>query len=183
MQVLSRYSLYFLDSMTIANSQSVPAAAGTGVHVIKRNIFLDNTQNEADIRKQFRRTVVAARRNGSAVAIGHPHLTTVRMLQQLLPSLPSDIVLVRLSMLLNEKPGTTLDASHHCPIIGALFLSEECLYALPISHHQQSRLTSAGRLPTSSSILLELRKYPTKKLGRRYQLYSRDRRRFEEVIY
>lgn len=105
MQTLSRYSYYFLDSMTIGNSQSVPAAAGTGVRVLKRKVFLDDTANEADIRGQFNRAVVLARRNGSAIAIGHPHPTTVRVLQQMLPSLPDDIVLVRPSMLLNERPG------------------------------------------------------------------------------
>lgn len=107
MQVLSHYSFYFLDSMTIANSQSVPAATGTGIYVIKRNVFLDDTQNEADIRYQFSRAVAVARRNGSAIAIGHPHPTTVRVLQQLLLSLPSDIMLVRPSVLLNKKSGTT----------------------------------------------------------------------------
>jgi polysaccharide deacetylase 2 family uncharacterized protein YibQ len=34
------------------------------------------TQNEADIRVQFNRAVLA-RRNGSAIAIGHPHPSTV----------------------------------------------------------------------------------------------------------
>nr|WP_318383568.1 divergent polysaccharide deacetylase family protein [uncultured Enterobacter sp.] len=102
MQALARYDLYFLDSMTIGNSQAMRAAAGTGVTVIKRKVFLDDTQNEADIRRQFTRAVELARRNGSAIAIGHPHPTTVRVLQQMLPSLPSDITLVRPSGLLHE---------------------------------------------------------------------------------
>jgi Uncharacterized protein conserved in bacteria len=102
MQALSRYNLYFLDSMTIGNSQAMRAASGTGVKVIKRKVFLDDTQNEADIRRQFTRAVELARRNGSAIAIGHPHPTTVRVLQQMLPTLPSDITLVRPSNLLNE---------------------------------------------------------------------------------
>jgi polysaccharide deacetylase 2 family uncharacterized protein YibQ len=46
--------------------------------------------------------VQLARRNGSAIAIGHPHPSTVRVLQQMLPTLPSDITLVRPSDLLNE---------------------------------------------------------------------------------
>jgi hypothetical protein len=50
MQALERYNLYFLDSMTIGNSQAMRAAQGTGVKVIKRKVFLDDTQNEADIR-------------------------------------------------------------------------------------------------------------------------------------
>lgn len=102
MQVLDRYNFYFLDSMTIGNSQSTRAAAGTSVKVIKRRVFLDDTQNEADIRRQFTRAVRLAQRDGSAIAIGHPHPTTVRVLQQMLPTLPADITLVRPSQLLNE---------------------------------------------------------------------------------
>lgn len=103
MQVLEQYPFYFLDSMTIGNSQSRQAAAGTGISVIKRNVFLDDTSNEADIRQQFNRAVALARRNGSAIAIGHPHPNTVRVLTQMLSTLPADIVLVRPSMLLNES--------------------------------------------------------------------------------
>lgn len=102
MQSLERYNLYFLDSVTIGNSQAMRAAQGTGVKVIKRKVFLDDTQNEADIRFQFNRAVQLARRNGSAIAIGHPHPSTVRVLQQMLPTLPSDITLVRPSDLLKE---------------------------------------------------------------------------------
>lgn len=102
MQVLDNYNFYFLDSMTIGNSQSTRAAEGTRVKVIKRRVFLDDTQNEADIRRQFTRAVQLAQRDGSAIAIGHPHPATVRVLQQMLPGLPSDITLVRPSQLLNE---------------------------------------------------------------------------------
>lgn len=102
MQALEHYQLYFLDSVTIGNSQASRAAEGTGVKVIKRKVFLDDSQNEAAIRQQFNRAVALARRNGSAIAIGHPHPATIKVLQQMLPQLPSDIVLVRPSALLNE---------------------------------------------------------------------------------
>ncbi len=102
MQALERYNLYFLDSVTIGNTQAMRAAQGTGVKVIKRKVFLDDTQNEADIRNQFNRAIALARRNGSAIAIGHPHPTTVRVLQQMVYNLPPDITLVRPSSLLNE---------------------------------------------------------------------------------
>lgn len=102
MQALEHYQFYFLDSMTIGNSQASKAAEGTGVKVIKRKVFLDDSQNEAAIRQQFNRAVALARRNGSAIAIGHPHPATIRVLQQMLPQLPADIVLVRPSALLNE---------------------------------------------------------------------------------
>ncbi|MDU6378853.1 MAG: divergent polysaccharide deacetylase family protein [Klebsiella pneumoniae] len=80
MQALERYNLYFLDSVTIGNTQAMRAAQGTGVKVIKRKVFLDDTQNEADIRNQFNR----------------------RVLQQMVYNLPPDITLVRPSSLLNE---------------------------------------------------------------------------------
>ncbi|WPU25687.1 divergent polysaccharide deacetylase family protein [Cedecea neteri] len=102
MQSLEQYNLYFLDSMTIGNSQATRAAAGTRVKVIKRKVFLDDTQNEADIRFQFNRAIQLARKTGSAIAIGHPHPSTVRVLQQMVYNLPPDITLVRPSSLLNE---------------------------------------------------------------------------------
>ncbi|MDK9364323.1 divergent polysaccharide deacetylase family protein [Lelliottia wanjuensis] len=115
MQALERYNLYFLDSMTIGNSQSMRAAQGTGVKVIKRKVFLDDTQNEADIRFQFNRAVKLAQRTGSAIAIGHPHPSTVRVLQQMLPTLPSDITLVRPSDLLNEPQVDTSRPDNSTP--------------------------------------------------------------------
>ncbi|MBF7982335.1 MULTISPECIES: divergent polysaccharide deacetylase family protein [Rahnella] len=102
MQAMNAHNLFFLDSMTIGNTQSVKAAQGTRVKVIKRNVFLDDVQNEAEIRRQFERAIQLARKNGYAIAIGHPHPTTVKVLQQMLPNLPSDIVLVRPSDLLDE---------------------------------------------------------------------------------
>lgn len=116
MQSLERYNLYFLDSMTIGNSQAMRAAQGTGVKVIKRKVFLDDTQNDADIRVQFNRAVQLARRNGSAIAIGHPHPSTVRVLQQMLPTLPSDITLVRPSDLLNEPQKDTYTPNSAQPV-------------------------------------------------------------------
>ncbi|MGU0161727.1 divergent polysaccharide deacetylase family protein [Escherichia coli] len=53
--------------------QAMRAAQGTGVKVIERKVFLDDSQNEADIRVQFNRAIDLARRNGSTIAIGHPH--------------------------------------------------------------------------------------------------------------
>ena len=122
MSVLNHHQLYFLDSVTIGNTQAVNAARGTTVKVLKRNVFLDDTQNEADIRYQFQRAIKLAQRNGSAIAIGHPHPTTVRVLQQLLPTLPNDIKLVKLSQLLNRpatatvsRPSPKPTLAAHCP--------------------------------------------------------------------
>ncbi len=101
MQAMAPHHLFFLDSMTIAGTKSVQAAQGTSVKVIKRNVFLDDVQSNAEIRHQFQRAIALARRNGFAIAIGHPHPTTVAAVQQELASLPPDIQLVRPSDLLN----------------------------------------------------------------------------------
>lgn len=119
MQALESYRLYFLDSVTIGSTQASRAAAGTGVKVIKRNVFLDDTQNESDIRYQLNRAIALARRNGSAIAIGHPHPATVKVLQQMIPALPADITLVRPSDLLDgaqsdvPQPSTTIATRHN----------------------------------------------------------------------
>ncbi|MEK9495828.1 divergent polysaccharide deacetylase family protein [Photorhabdus sp. P32] len=104
MRSLSRYNLYFLDSVTIGNTQVTKAAQGTSVRVIRRNVFLDDVQSEAETRRQLNRAISIARKNGSAIAIGHPHSTTIQVLQQMLPTLPADIELVSPSRLLSNKP-------------------------------------------------------------------------------
>ncbi|NRN29542.1 divergent polysaccharide deacetylase family protein [Photorhabdus heterorhabditis] len=104
MHSLSRSHLYFLDSVTIGNTQATKAAKGTPVRVIRRNVFLDDVQSEAETRYQLNRAISIARKNGSAIAIGHPHPTTIRALQKMLPTLPADIELVSPSMLLSGTP-------------------------------------------------------------------------------
>lgn len=106
-QAMVPHPLFFLDSMTITDTKSVQAAEGTSVKVIKRDLFLDDVQNHAEIRHQFARAIAIARRNGFAIAIGHPHPSTVAVIQQELANLPADIQLVRPSDLLNASVSRT----------------------------------------------------------------------------
>lgn len=78
--------------------------------VIKRKVFLDDTANEDDIRYQFNRAIILARHTGSAIAIGHPSLATIKILQQILPLLSANIILVKLSSLLNELKGNSYNS-------------------------------------------------------------------------
>ncbi|MDE9545114.1 divergent polysaccharide deacetylase family protein [Xenorhabdus bovienii] len=110
MQVLSSYRhLYFLDSVTIGKTQVTKAAMGTPVQVLRRHVFLDNVQTEAETRHQLNRAIALARKQGSAIAIGHPYPTTVRALQQALTTLPDDIELVTPSRLLNPTSASQND--------------------------------------------------------------------------
>lgn len=104
MSSLSHSNFFFLDSVTIGNTQAANAAKEFGVPVVRRNIFIDNNQSEEETRTQLNKAVAYARKHGNAIAIGHPHPSTVRALQKYLPQLPSDIELVAVSALLNDRP-------------------------------------------------------------------------------
>ncbi|WP_392552248.1 divergent polysaccharide deacetylase family protein [Orbus wheelerorum] len=103
MKSLSHYSLFFLDSKTIATSKGILAAKKYRVPTVVRDIFLDDTQNEAAIAHQFNLAIKHAQKYGSAVAIGHPYSTTVKVLKEKLAQLPPDIELVKVSTLV-QKP-------------------------------------------------------------------------------
>ncbi|MCB4826250.1 divergent polysaccharide deacetylase family protein [Providencia huaxiensis] len=104
MHSLSQSNLFFLDSVTIGNTQVKNAAKEYGVPTLRRHIFIDNHQSEEETRGQLNKAVAYARKHGSAVAIGHPHPSTVRALQKYLPQLPADIELVAVSSLLSPQP-------------------------------------------------------------------------------
>ena len=103
MRSLSQSNLFFLDSVTIGKTQAVNAAKEFGVPTARRNIFIDNHQSEEETRTQLNKAVAYARKHGSAVAIGHPHPSTVRALQKYLPQLPADIELVAVSALVGQQ--------------------------------------------------------------------------------
>ena len=63
-------NMYFLDSLTTAKSVGEEVAKEVGVPYIKRDVFLDSTQ---DIKqwKKYLRAAEIAKQKGTAVAIGH----------------------------------------------------------------------------------------------------------------
>lgn len=102
MQVLKEKKLFFLDSKTTPKSVGDKVAKKYGVHYASRNVFLDN-KNELDyILKQLKRTEKIARKNGYAIAIGHPKSQTVEALKRWLPTLSQkQIKLVHLSKIIS----------------------------------------------------------------------------------
>lgn len=87
MQVLNKRGLFFLDSKTSAKSVGRQEAAKHGVVYAHRHVFLDNENNVDYIIKQLQLTERIAKRNGYAVAIGHPKSGTYEALKQWLPEL------------------------------------------------------------------------------------------------
>ena len=93
--------LFFVDSRTAPETVALDVALEQGVPATRRNVFLDNERDPEAIRIQLERAVALARREGSAVAIGHPYPETVAALKRLLPTLAGrGVRLVRASRLI-----------------------------------------------------------------------------------
>lgn len=108
MKVLKEQGLFFLDSKTTPHSVGDKVARQYGVDYATRNVFLDNTNEKNYILNQLAQTERVARKNGYAVAIGHPKSQTYEALKQWLPTLDEkQIKLVHLSQIvtvLNHHP-------------------------------------------------------------------------------
>ncbi len=87
MEILQEHHLFFLDSKTTPKSVGKKTAAQYGVDYAHRHVFLDNDNNKAYILKQLAATERIARKNGYAVAIGHPKSQTYNALKEWLPTL------------------------------------------------------------------------------------------------
>jgi len=86
MPLLRSHRLFFIDSRTTAATVAYDSAQAAGVPCAFRNVpFLDDVQEVGAIRRQLDLAVKDARERGYAVAIGHPHPTTLRALAEFLP--------------------------------------------------------------------------------------------------
>jgi polysaccharide deacetylase 2 family uncharacterized protein YibQ len=86
MAELKARGLLFLDSRTIAASVGEAEAAAAGVPHATRNVFLDNIQTDAEVLARLAELERIAKVRGAAIAIGHPHATTIAALRQWLPT-------------------------------------------------------------------------------------------------
>ncbi|WP_303720359.1 divergent polysaccharide deacetylase family protein [Malonomonas rubra] len=82
---LQQAALFFIDSKTIGNSVAYDEARRMKVPTASRNIFLDNEENIAYIRKQIRKMVRMSDERGELVAICHPYSETLEALRLELP--------------------------------------------------------------------------------------------------
>ncbi|NGY05528.1 divergent polysaccharide deacetylase family protein [Solimonas terrae] len=85
---------YFIDSYTSASSVAYPIARAHGLPTTRRRVFLDNDPGTAAINAQFDELLRQARIHGYALAIGHPHLTTLAVLRERLPQLAAQGVVL-----------------------------------------------------------------------------------------
>jgi polysaccharide deacetylase 2 family uncharacterized protein YibQ len=77
-----RGNLFFIDSRTTSATVARRMAHEYGVPNSERNVFLDNEPEVAAVRRQFRRLIAIAQREGTALAIGHPYPATIEVLNE-----------------------------------------------------------------------------------------------------
>ena len=75
--LLKQHQLFFIDSRTIGDSVAFSEARKLGVETATRNIFLDNSEDVASIRKQIHKMVAMAGNNREIIAICHPYAETL----------------------------------------------------------------------------------------------------------
>jgi polysaccharide deacetylase 2 family uncharacterized protein YibQ len=85
--ILKGRGLFFIDSVTSSESVGQRLAKEIGIKSGRRNVFLDNEQNDAYIRGQLKQAVNLAKKTGRAIAICHPHPITLQTLAAALPEL------------------------------------------------------------------------------------------------
>lgn len=92
LRVLKKRGLFFLDSRTSSRSVGYDLARELGLKTGRRWVFLDHPDGEkgadaASIEGQLWKLSKLAKREGQAIAIGHPHASTIEALRHTLPRL------------------------------------------------------------------------------------------------
>jgi len=106
-EVLARLKsrgLLFLDSRTTPHTVGPAVAHRLGVPLAERSVFLDNVETVDAVRKQLAELEATARREGMAIAIGHPKEATLSALGPWLETLQAKgFVLVPVSAIVRRN--------------------------------------------------------------------------------
>ncbi len=87
LSVMHSFGLKFVDSRTIASTKAPIVSQKLHFRLLSRDVFLDNNPNPKDIVAQLKKAVLLAKKRGYAIAIGHPHKNTMKVLQHATPYL------------------------------------------------------------------------------------------------
>ncbi|RRV03950.1 divergent polysaccharide deacetylase family protein [Pseudomonas sp. v388] len=87
MAELQRRHMFFVDSRTSARTVAAAQAQKLGLASVSRDVFLDDERTAEAVTRQLRIAIELARKQGSAVVIGHPYPVTLDVLERELPRL------------------------------------------------------------------------------------------------
>ncbi|HEK1766789.1 TPA: divergent polysaccharide deacetylase family protein [Pseudomonas putida] len=101
---LQRRELFFVDSRTSAATVAGAKAQLADLAHVSRDVFLDDVRTAEAIAEQLRQGVELARKNGSAVLIGHPYPQTLQVLEREIPRLKAQgVELIELRQMIAER--------------------------------------------------------------------------------
>ncbi|MDD5159612.1 MAG: divergent polysaccharide deacetylase family protein [Sulfuricurvum sp.] len=81
-RIMQKEGLQFVDSRTIATSKGRETTGKYGMRYLVRDVFLDDKDGVANVKKQIKEAVAKAKRYGTAIAIGHPRVDTIQALKE-----------------------------------------------------------------------------------------------------
>ena len=81
-RALKKYNFIFVDSRTSAKSVIKKYAKKYDMPYIVRNTFIDNDRDYKSIQTQLKKAIDLATKQGYAIAIGHPHDITLKVLKE-----------------------------------------------------------------------------------------------------
>ncbi|MGH9453831.1 MAG: divergent polysaccharide deacetylase family protein, partial [Terriglobia bacterium] len=90
MTVLASRHLFFIDSRTTVDTVALDVARRRGIPSFYRSVFLDDTRNVNYTLGQLRQFCDVVKKQGAAIAIGHPYPTTLAALARFLPEFESE---------------------------------------------------------------------------------------------
>lgn len=87
METLKMKNLYFIDSHTSTHSLGPEMAQRVGVVFALNGRFIDREKDVHAIKEAIRLAVKKAKKEGKAVAIGHPHPLTAQAIKEMIPEI------------------------------------------------------------------------------------------------
>jgi len=97
--VLKQRGLFFVDSRTTANTICKLSAQLLHVPFGERDVFIDHKHHREFIEKQMQELARISRTHGEAIGIAHPHQSTYRVLEKMIPEMKKSVTFVPVSQL------------------------------------------------------------------------------------
>ncbi len=87
MEIIKKEGLFYVDSHTSPRTVGPQAARQAGVAFGSNDRFIDQEKDLEAIKKAIRLAMKKAKREGKAIAIGHPHPLTARAIREMIPEI------------------------------------------------------------------------------------------------
>ena len=103
MKTIKEKDLIFVDSLTSPRSKGYDVARDLGVRTARRDIFLDDkNRGKSYVKRQLRKLVATAQKNGYAIGICHTYPQTIEALREEIPKISEEVNITPVNKLLNQ---------------------------------------------------------------------------------